>query len=424
MRARVARLLGLVAVAIGLVAVGSAASGDASTGSACGSVNGGAGARLTARVAGTKISAIVGGRLRGQPCALSVTVTAPARGYSAAFTLTQGRSVLAHETLRLRRGTQRFPLALSRAARAEIQRGDLTAKLRMVLTSPRRKVGSASKRLTLRGPPPVTVYFYETDSEQRFVVPAGVTAIQVTAVGAPGDSGYQAGSGGRGAIVSGTLAVHPGDVLHVEVGGSAPRVAGSSSGGYNGGGAGYRGPCQLPACIPEGSGGGASDIRTIPMGAPGSLESRLLVAAGGGGGGNNSGGAGGSAGTAGQGLPSGGAGGQPGGNSSGGVGGAGSGDGSAGGTGMLGVGGNSGAGGVGGCSPLVGGCVPPGGNGGGGGGGLFGGGGGGGGRSSSNGQTAGGGGGGGGGSSLVPPGGSFAVAPPDEGSWVTVTYTV
>src|SRR5262249_17762787 len=123
--------------------------------------------------------------------------------------------------------------------------------------------------------------------EQMFTVPAGVTSVHVVAKGASGGN-----AGGKGAVVSGDVAVAEGDTLYVEVGGGSD---------FNGGGA--------PPLEGAGVGGGASDVRTITRTAPGTLGSRLLVAAGGGGGGAafgagpnsafSPGGAGGDAGTAG-----------------------------------------------------------------------------------------------------------------------------
>ena len=114
--------------------------------------------------------------------------------------------------------------------------------------------------------------FTYTGKEQEFEVPAGVTSVEVVAVGSQGESAAGlGGAGGVGAIVAGKLTVKPEQALYVEVGGVP----------FNGGGASEHG----------GKGGGASDVRTVSIGAepsPGneaSLNSRLLVAAGGGGGG-------------------------------------------------------------------------------------------------------------------------------------------
>jgi hypothetical protein len=201
-----------------------------------------------------------------------------------------------------------------------------------------------------------TATYSFTGAEQSFTVPAGVSRIDVTAIGAAG-TGHGGGPGGKGALVSGSLAVMPGQVLYVEVGGPGQAEAG----GFNGGGTG------------RGGGGGASDVRTLPLsGGASSLLSRLIVAGGGGGAGA---GAGGDAGS-------------PGGNSGGGAGtqiAGGSASGEEASAGVLGTGGNG--------APM---------SGGGGGGGLFGGGGGGG--------FIGMAGGGGGGSSLVPAGGQSSIA--------------
>src|SRR3954466_10096 len=73
--------------------------------------------------------------------------------------------------------------------------------------------------------------FSFTGGEQTYVVPGGVTRLFVTATGAAGGgAGYF--PGGRGAVVSATIAVSPHQVLFIEVGGNG----GQSSGGFNGGG--------------------------------------------------------------------------------------------------------------------------------------------------------------------------------------------
>jgi hypothetical protein len=131
-----------------------------------------------------------------------------------------------------------------------------------------------------------TVTYHYTGAEQFLTVPAGVTTLQVTLIGAPGAAGSTvsgaAGQGGRGAIVTSSLAWGPGRTLYVEVGGPAVGAVG----GFNAGGSGGGGDA------PGGGGGGASDLRTCsrsstvcPGGAT-SLSSRLVVAAGGGGGGS------------------------------------------------------------------------------------------------------------------------------------------
>ena len=109
-----------------------------------------------------------------------------------------------------------------------------------------------------------TVNFAFTGAPQTWTVPAGVTSINVVANGAQG-VGNNGLSGGNGGTLSTTVAVTPGDVLNIYVGGTN---------GYNGGGIG--GP----------SGGGATDIRLTNT----ALTDRILVAGGGGGSAINDGG--------------------------------------------------------------------------------------------------------------------------------------
>jgi hypothetical protein len=239
----------------------------------------------------------------------------------------------------------------------------------------------------------VTANFFFAPKDQTFTVPAGVYSLHVLAVGGSGGSG--ASAGGVGGQVSGDIEVVPGETLYVEVG----QNAGDAEGGFNGGGA-----AGTPGA---GAGGGASDIRTSPLGVGLKTEDRLIVAAGGGGGGGPGEGIPGSGGIAGakegerggsnELVEEGGGGGNL---IEGGSGG--------GGTGGPGEKGSRGQGGIGG---FAGGT-----SGGGGGGGYFGGGGGGGGLSI-------GGAGGGGGSSLVPAGGSFTLPASGTPPQVDITYT-
>ncbi len=234
--------------------------------------------------------------------------------------------------------------------------------------------------------------FGYTGGPQFFTVPAGVTSISVTAIGAGGgvwtyNGGTAAGYAGE---VQGTLSVTPGEVLTIDVGGVGGSVGGTGqvgAGGWGGpsssGGAGGDGSSGV--CVPSGAptydgagGGGASSVL--------SGITPLVVAAGGGGGGSAAG-------------PGGAGGGTTGGNggSGGGAGGGGGGTQVAGGAGgfspyAVGASATSGNGGVGGSGG--GSCE----GGSGGGGGYFGGGGGG--------AGSGGSGAGGGGSSLVPTGGT------------------
>ena len=107
-----------------------------------------------------------------------------------------------------------------------------------------------------------------------WVVPRRVYSATFRLYGAQGGRGEEAG--GRGGEVSDTLAVKPGELLEINVGGMPKGAVFGGSGGYGGGGAGGKGPAQG-----GGGGGGASDLRTAPF----KLSDRLLVAGGGGGGG-------------------------------------------------------------------------------------------------------------------------------------------
>ncbi len=140
---------------------------------------------------------------------------------------------------------------------------------------------------------PVVVPFGFTGGMQTWTVPAGVTSITIDAYGAGGGAGSNGnsgggplpgGAGGKGTKASGTLAVTPGQVLNIFVGGAGT----TGAGGFNGGAAGGN--------ANAGGGGGATDVRY-----PGTTTAdRIIVGGGGGGGGRggceSSGGAGGTGG--------------------------------------------------------------------------------------------------------------------------------
>jgi hypothetical protein len=119
--------------------------------------------------------------------------------------------------------------------------------------------------------------FTFTGEEQTYVVPNGVSGIQIEAWGAQGGGSEGDGianqdDGGLGGYAKGTLIVNNGDELKIYVGGKPTLISGGENiGGFNGGGAAGR---------YGGAGGGASDVR---MGGNG-LFNRIIVAAGGGGG--------------------------------------------------------------------------------------------------------------------------------------------
>lgn len=187
-----------------------------------------------------------------------------------------------------------------------------------------------------------TSYIYNySGGIQTFIVPVGVTTLNIQMAGASGATPPTGGIGGQGGTIQGILTVTPGTILNLYIGG-----AGSGNiGGYNGGG--------QPQWSNGGGGGGATDIRIGGT----NLGNRVMVAGGGGGGGNNwynnivcNGGNGGSTtGAFGQGGVTGGGGGTQ---SAGGIGGISSGlscyGGTNGSSGTLGVGGGCGYGGAGG----------------------------------------------------------------------------
>ena len=130
----------------------------------------------------------------------------------------------------------------------------------------------------------------------QFTVPAGVTTATVAAVGGAGGACVipppgRGEGGGRGAAVSATVGVSPGEKLFVGVGGPGRDSCGQypanggpgGAGGVGGGGAGGNVPTGSPAGTPGGGGGGASlvGVASPSPGFPG-----LLVVAGGGGGAN------------------------------------------------------------------------------------------------------------------------------------------
>ncbi len=130
---------------------------------------------------------------------------------------------------------------------------------------------------------------FTTPGTSIYTVSSGVTQLSIAAVGAAGGGWCANGGGGRGASVSGTFPVSPGEQVTVSVGGVGG-VCGATNtpGGIGGGGS---------ASGFAGGGGGASGV-SIGTG-PATPGSELLVA-GAGGGASLGGGAGGDAGAAGS----------------------------------------------------------------------------------------------------------------------------
>ncbi|MFZ1452694.1 MAG: M36 family metallopeptidase, partial [Ferruginibacter sp.] len=125
---------------------------------------------------------------------------------------------------------------------------------------------------------PVVTTFNATGAVQTFTVPAGINSVNLKTWGAQGNSSVAGGAGGLGGYAEGNLAVVPGQVLNVYVGGGATS---SLTGGFNGGGA----AGANPGCANArgGGGGGASDVRIAPY----ALANRVIVGAGGGGAGGD-----------------------------------------------------------------------------------------------------------------------------------------
>ena len=120
--------------------------------------------------------------------------------------------------------------------------------------------------------------FNFTGAMQTFAVPAGVGSVQLNVYGAQGGNGAaggnsaQGGAGGLGGYATGTLAVTPGQVLNIFVGGQGTTPTGGFNGGGNGGNQN------------AGGGGGASDVRV-----GGTADANRIIVAGGGGGGGRAG---------------------------------------------------------------------------------------------------------------------------------------
>ncbi|MFH0887630.1 MAG: PEGA domain-containing protein [Planctomycetota bacterium] len=140
---------------------------------------------------------------------------------------------------------------------------------------------SAGNSLALEGslrtfPESGSVTYNGPIAPSAWVVPAGVTSIQIDAKGASG------GAGGKGARVRTTLSVTPGETLYFCVGGvgNSNSYGTAGAGGYNGGGNGGS-STYLAGFGGYGGygGGGASDIRRGGT----ALSNRVVVAGGGGG---------------------------------------------------------------------------------------------------------------------------------------------
>ncbi|MBK9109340.1 MAG: HYR domain-containing protein [Saprospiraceae bacterium] len=134
------------------------------------------------------------------------------------------------------------------------------------------------------------VSFNYTGSLQTWVVPAGVTLVNVKAYGAQGGHG-----GGKGAFISGDIAVTPGETINILVGGQGGEASNDDGGG--GGGSFVWKAAGNVLVIVSGGGGGRSGNSNGSLGGDGSATTTPTNSingsgngAGGGGGNGGSGG--------------------------------------------------------------------------------------------------------------------------------------
>jgi hypothetical protein len=123
------------------------------------------------------------------------------------------------------------------------QKWGLTSSLatgHLHLTQPAGAITSlslANSRFSLTPLPSYTLKYTYTGSNQSFVVPLGVTSVNVYMWGAGGGAGL-GGGGGAGCYVQGVLTVTPGETLTIVVGQGGGNKASSFGKTYGGGGAG------------------------------------------------------------------------------------------------------------------------------------------------------------------------------------------
>ncbi|MFQ5470678.1 MAG: glycine-rich protein [Gammaproteobacteria bacterium] len=127
--------------------------------------------------------------------------------------------------------------------------------------------------------------FSYTGSQQTWIVPAGVTSVNIQAEGAASYKPATPAEISEGGDSKATFSVTTGEMLYVYVGGKGVKASDAPSGnygggGFNGGGQGGK-ECTSGSLATNGyGGGGASDVRQ----GGNALANRLIVAGGGGGG--------------------------------------------------------------------------------------------------------------------------------------------
>lgn len=126
-----------------------------------------------------------------------------------------------------------------------------------------------------------TTVFNYSGIIERFVVPAGITSIQIRTWGASGGNSTWSTlrNGGQGAFMSGTFDVNPGQVLHLLVGQAGESTA---VGGGGGGSFVVDSVTQMPLIIAGGGGGASSDMNGVDavVTQDGTMDSGNLIAGG------------------------------------------------------------------------------------------------------------------------------------------------
>jgi hypothetical protein len=107
--------------------------------------------------------------------------------------------------------------------------------------------------------------FAATGSVQTWTVPDGVTQVYVDISGAEGGAAY--GGGGRGAELTGTISVTPGDTLHIIVGSMGQNGTVYSAGAGGGGGSFVYTTADQNGILAAAGGGGGAGSNTFPSSA-------------------------------------------------------------------------------------------------------------------------------------------------------------
>jgi len=102
-------------------------------------------------------------------------------------------------------------------------------------TTPGIRSGNGQISITYQSFTNDQTYSY-TGSAQSWVVPAGVTSVDIEAWGAQGGADFNGNAGGAGSRMKGTFSVTPGETLGIVTGGQGTNYGGNSSGGGGGGG--------------------------------------------------------------------------------------------------------------------------------------------------------------------------------------------